>query len=239
MNSMKARYITQSKKHEKGCNIFADKSSIVLEWLLCEGLQKPYFSIREVQRDTKISIGLIQKIFSALIYDGFLQVIGVRTAKKFSIQKPKLLMDKWLSEYTILNKCKVWTYRCALSKQKMQIKLKDLFKSHKICSALHTSADQHGLKNTNLETFEYYLLDPLIRTELEKELCLEPCERGYDLLLIEPYYKKMLFRSNSKTAPIFLTFLDLYNFPLRGREQAEYIAKHDTQLKRIYRWKKR
>jgi len=104
--------------------------------------------------------------------------------------------------------------------------------------ALHSAAEALGLKNTNLEGLELYILDPSIRAKLESALQLEPKERGYEVLLIEPYYK-VLIKQNKKDGkeigicPLLLTFLDLYHFPLRGREQAEFMAERALNLKRI------
>jgi hypothetical protein len=59
-------------------------------------------------------------------------------------------------------------------------------------------------------------------------------EKGYEVLLIEPYYK-MLLKQNRKDdkeigiSPLLLTFLDLYHFPLRGQEQAEFIAQRNPE----------
>ena len=106
--------------------------------------------------------------------------------------------------------------------------------------ALHSAAEALGLKNTNLEGLELYILDPSIRAKLENALQLEPQERGYEVLLIEPYYK-MLLKQNRKDGkeigicPLLLAFLDLYHFPLRGQEQAEFIAQRAPELKRIYK----
>ena len=75
---------------------------------------------------------------------------------------------------------------------------------------------------------------------LESAFQLEPQERGYEVLLIEPYYK-MLIKQNRKdgkeigVCPLLLAFLDLYHFPLRGQEQAEFIAQRAPELKRIYK----
>jgi hypothetical protein len=106
--------------------------------------------------------------------------------------------------------------------------------------ALHSASEALGLKNTNLEVLELYILDPSIRPKLESALQLEPQERGYEVLLIEPYYK-MLLKQNKKDnkeiaiCPLLLAFLDLYHFPLRGQEQAEFIAQRAPGLKRIYK----
>lgn len=105
---------------------------------------------------------------------------------------------------------------------------------------LHSSAEAHGYRNNNLEGMELYILDPSIRPKLESALQLEPQERGYEVLLIEPYYK-MLLKQNKEDGkeigicPLLLAFLDLYHFPLRGREQAEFIAQRAPEIKRIYK----
>jgi hypothetical protein len=106
--------------------------------------------------------------------------------------------------------------------------------------ALHSAAEAHGYKNTNLEGLELYILDPSIREKLESALQLEPQERGYEVLLVEPYYK-MLLKQNRKDGkeigicPLLLAFLDLYHFPLRGQEQAEFIAQRAAEIKHIYK----
>jgi hypothetical protein len=51
----------------------------------------------------------------------------------------------------------------------------------------------------------------------------------------------MLLKQNRKDGkeidicPLLLTFLDLYHFPLRGQEQAEFIAGRAQEMKRIYK----
>ena len=112
--------------------------------------------------------------------------------------------------------------------------------SKKVALALHSAAEVHKCKNTNLNTLELYLFDPSIRPQLEKKLLLEPQERGYEVLLIEPYYKSLLKNTSGSdldinVSPSILTFLDLYHFPLRGQEQAEFMAERLPELKRIFK----
>jgi hypothetical protein len=75
---------------------------------------------------------------------------------------------------------------------------------------------------------------------LENALQLEPQERGYEVLLIEPYYKVLIKQDKQDgkeigICPLLLAFLDLYHFPLRGQEQAEFIAQRAPEMKRIYK----
>ncbi len=238
---MKGRFLVSSNEDAAEGNVYADKSSLVLDWLLREGLSKESFSLREVAKEAEVSLGLVQRVFNILVQKGLLQVQGVRTAKRFSFNKPKELLESWLEHYSIVKKCKIRTYRSALSGKSEWFKaLKKSGFGQSVILALHSAAEALGLKNTNLEGLELYVLDPSIRAKLENALQLEPQERGYEVLLIEPYYK-MLLKQNRKDdkevsiCPPLLTFLDLYHFPLRGQEQAEFIAQRAPELKRIYK----
>lgn len=238
---MKGRFLVSSNEDPAEGNVYADKSSLILDWLLREGLSKESFSLREVAQEAEVSLGLVQRVFNILVLKGLLQVKGVRTSKRFSFNKPKKLLESWLEHYSIVKKCKIRTYRSALSGKSEWFKaLKKSGLGSDVILALHSAAEALGFKNTSLEGLELYILDPSIRPKLESALQLEPQERGYEVLLIEPYYK-MLLKKNRKDgketeicSPL-LTFLDLYHFPLRGQEQAEFIAQRAPELKRIYK----
>ena len=238
---MKGRFLSISNEHPPEGNVYADKSSLVLDWLLREGLSRESFSLREVARDARVSLGLVQRIFNILVLKGLLQVEGIRTAKRFSFNNPKKLIESWLEHYSIVKKCKIRTYRSALLGKSEWVKaLKKSGLGSDVILALHSAAEAHGYKNTNLTGLELYVLDPATRVKLESALQLEPQERGYEVLLIEPYYK-MLIKQNKTNGkeiglcPLFLTFLDLYHFPLRGQEQAEFMVERAPELKRIYK----
>ncbi len=238
---MRGRFLVGSNEDPAEGNVYADKSSLILDWLLREGLSKTSFSLRQVAKETGVSLGLVQRVFNILMLKGLLQVEGVRTSKRFSFNKSKELLESWLEYYSIVKKCKIRTYASALSGKTEWFKaLKKSGLEQSVILALHSAAEALGFKNTNLEGLELYLLDPLVRGKLENALQLEPQERGYEVLLIEPYYK-MLLKQNSKKGkeigicPLLLTFLDLYHFPLRGREQSEFIAQRAPELKRIYK----
>lgn len=247
---MDGRFLVGSHQGLTEPNIYADKSSLVLEWLLLQGIEKDQFSIREVARDKGISVGLVQKVFGSLVLHGYLQVAGLRTAKTFIFKKPETLLRSWLENYSIVKKCKMRTYRTALSGREQLLQALQTCKKHnKVVLALHSAAKALGYQNTNLQTLELYLAEPGIRLDIEKVLELEPQEKGYEVLLIEPYYKSMLGSDGlpqkpdkQKNPSIFLrhtstllTFLDLYHFPLRGREQAEFMVQRVIELKHIFR----
>lgn len=236
---MKGRFLLSSSESFVEGNIYADRSSVILEWLLRIGIDKEKFSLREVAKETGISLGLVQRVFGTLVMHGFLQTEGVRTSKRFCMKRPKALLRSWLEQYSIVKKCKMWTYRSGFTNRKELLKvLKKSILQSKTVLALHSAAEVHGCKNTNLTTLELYIQSPDVKEGLEKVLELEPQERGYEVLLIEPYYKSFLKIESDQhlnPSPVLLTFLDLYHFPLRGLEQAEFMAERIPELKRIYR----
>lgn len=237
---MKSRFSASSNETPVEGNIYASKSALILDWLLREGRKGQRLSLREVAKEVEVSVGLVQRVFGVLVSLGILFTEGVRTAKKFYLKKPRLLLESWLANYNVVKKCKIRTYRSGIASKDQLLKaLRKSNLSQHVALALHSAAEIHGYKNTNLKTLELYLLDPTLRERLEEVLQLEPQERGYEVLLIEPYYKSLLGNKGVSpelhASPILLTYLDLYHFPLRGQEQAEFIAERNSELKQIYK----
>jgi len=238
---MEGRFLIGSNEKPLEGNIYSDKSAVVLDWLLRDGIKNRELSVRNVSKEAEISLGSVQRVFKTLVLKGILQVEGIRTAKKFYLKDPKRLLESWLEHYSIVKKCKMRTYRSGFqAKAELLEAIKKSNLRDKVALALHSAVEAHGYKNTNLNTLELYMLDPLIRPLLEKKLLLEPQERGYEVLLIEPYYKSLLKNTcdlnlDINVSPSILTFLDLYHFPLRGQEQAEFMAERLPELKRIYK----
>jgi hypothetical protein len=241
---MIGRFLVSSNEDPADSNIYADKSALILDWLLRVGIDKKGFSLREAAKNIGVSVGLVQKVFGVLVLKGLLKTEGIRTAKRFFFKKSALLLKEWLEHYNIAKKCKMWTYRSAFQgKAELLEALNKSKLSQKVALALHSAAEAHDCKNTNLNTLELYILDPAARSKLEEVLQLEPQERGYEVLLIEPYYESLLhlgMDSNKgvKICPVLLTFLDLYHFPLRGQEQAEFMAQRLPELKNIFKNRK-
>jgi hypothetical protein len=239
MNSMKGRYLLKSVKPRKAqSDIFGDKSALVLHWLFSNAIDGDPFSLRLASKESGVSLGQVQKVLATLIHNGIIEVQGERTAKKFIFKKPGVLLKEWEEKYSLVNKAKLRTYRTPLPTAKEIIKRINGSSLKKIVVlGLHSAVRVRGFSNTNLESVEIYLLDLKKLPDLEKLLNLEPQERGYGILIAEPYYKHWLKRSvdhdGLSVSPDLLTYLDLANYPLRGREQADYLLQKSPELKRI------
>src|SRR5258708_7601297 len=106
---MKGRFLMSTNESPIEGNVYADKSALILNWLLMFGIDKKGFSLREVAKEIQVSIGLVQKVFGILVLKGILRTEGMRTAKRFFLKKPLFLLKSWLEHYGITNKCKMRT----------------------------------------------------------------------------------------------------------------------------------
>ena len=70
---MKGQFLMSSNELLTKSNIYADKSVLVLDWLLRIGIAKEKVSLREVAKDVGVSIGLVRRAFEELILKRFLQ----------------------------------------------------------------------------------------------------------------------------------------------------------------------
>ena len=93
---MEGRFLIGSNEKPVEGNIYSDKSAVVLDWLLREGIKSRELSVRNVSKESGISLGSVQRVFETLVLKGILQVEGIRTAKKFFLKDPKRLLESWL-----------------------------------------------------------------------------------------------------------------------------------------------
>jgi hypothetical protein len=217
-------------------DIYSNKSSLILFWLLVNHnqMQKMGFAVNEIARLTGTSAGLAHKVIKQLEYIGIITSKGLRTNKKFYLKLPGQLLVSWVKEYNLIKKTKTKGF-AAFDANDSKLKL---------IPALHTaSAEYFKTKTTNLRLQEFYFLnwDKLPKTI--DQLKLQELDRGYEVLLIKPYYSTLLERMNDKAQKetwmkpyALLTVLDLLHFPVRGIEQAETLFRKTDYIKSICSW---
>ena len=233
---MNNHYLNKSSKvNTVNIDIFSKKSALILRFLLLRLQKDEAFSQRTIVRQTNVSVGWVQRVIDQLVTEGYILVHGVRTAKTFRLKNRKKLLQAWVNSYRVMKKCKVRNYDSALSAEQIRAELsKPKFKP-KVALALHSASGQLVGKNSNLDSVEFYLLDEKLLQTLEKKLYLEAQDRGYKVLIISPYYKDCLTAQDSTLhfTDSLQTYLDLYHFPLRGQETAEFLAGRDAQLIKV------
>ena len=230
-----------SKSDEsRDAEIFSKRSALVSFWLLCRSSNEA-FSINEVARELDLSPGTAHRVVTALEYEGIVHAHGFRTKKRFTLVKPKNLLIAWLKSYHFRKKVK--TRQFAVTDRQV-LTNKRLKMDSELTPALHTAAREiFRARATNLSTLELYLPHWSSIDSIARGLGLIEQERGYEVLILQPYYPVVVERFKNSSTPEFwreafaiLTFLDLYGFPLRGREAAETMFRRTKVLSRICTW---
>lgn len=218
-------------------DIFGDKSSLVLFTLFQNGSSE--ISVNQIAKTANVSVGLAHKVIKHLVYVGFVKSTGLRTNKKFYCAEAGSLLIGWIDQYSILKKTKRKAFEFA---DPNIAQLDNL----NLVPAVHTAAKiLFHSKATNLNSKEYYLSEWSKLPKIVEKLNLVEMDRGYQLLLIKPYYKSLVSLMNNNNVSEstlnsyeLLTFLDLIHYPIRGLEQAEVLFKKSSFLKSISSWSK-
>ncbi len=229
-------------------NFFSKKGALALFWLFASqengnGRNSQQFSINQIARETGVRPFTVYRIFKELEYEGIIKTHGLRTKKRFCLAEPKELMTRWLLSYQIQKKAVFHGYR--VSDPKNFNKVQNKIIEYEGVPALHTAARMiYKARATNLMNAEIYLRPRSSFDKIVHEYKLIELDRGYELLLIEPYYfglvEHFYLKSKNpiwKAAYALLTFLDLYHFPLRGREQAEVLFRSVPVFRNIGTWR--
>lgn len=217
-------------------DIYSNKSSLLLFWLLAQHdqMKSDGFSVNECAREIDISVGLAHKVVKQLVFNGMISAKGLRTSKKFYLKNPDKILIGWIQEYNLIRKTKTKGYAAPIDSINLE--------KYGLVQALHSaSSELFHTKSTNLRLKEFYLRDWELLPKIVSQLGLQELDRGYELLLIKPYYSALLdkIKDNGnkiwKDAYALLTVLDLCHFPIRGLEQAETLFRK-TELKSICSW---
>ena len=71
---MKGRFLVGSHEKSAEGNIYSNKSSLILDWLLREGVENHELSLRQVAKETEVSLGLVQRVFESLLKNAWVNL---------------------------------------------------------------------------------------------------------------------------------------------------------------------
>lgn len=213
--------------NKKMRNIFADKATLVLrKMLFCP--EKKWVT-RDFIGPEGLSIGMAQGVLEAMAISGYIEWSKRGPASYALLTNREKLITDWLAAYKFeLNE--VDTYYSP--DQNILSKLKNYLKNEQYGLTLHSGAN---LITSFVITEHIYLYfksqnrnkDIL---DLRQKLDLKELVRGGNIHIIRPYYGNSVFFNKQtiksyKVVSDLQLYLDLYNFPQRGREHAQYLLK--------------
>lgn len=211
--------------------IFSDKATIVMRAMLLQPDKK--WVARDFEKEFCVGRARAAAVLSILRKKGF--VGGIRSGRLAHsiLQNRKSLLKEWLKFYSFeLNKTHLYysPYEDVLPR------LKDYFEAKKLPTGyaltLHTGANLITNYVNTPAVYCYLRSDNFneLSLDLRQTLDLKELKRGGNFYLIRPYYKNSVFFNNQKVKGYNVVsdlqlYLDLYNFPQRGRDHAQYLLK--------------
>lgn len=210
---------------------FSDKASLVLREMLRYPDRK--WVVRDFEKELGVGRGWAAKVLALLREKAYLKGEARGRAAFAVLRNGDELIQEWVRDYDfVFNK----RYVYYTSDGDLLPKFKQFFnrraKEKAYALTLHTGANliTNFVRTPNI----YLYLNPAdfkkVALELRQAFDLKELKKGGNIYLIEPYYKKSVFFGLQKIKgyPVvshLQLYLDLYHFPERGREHAEYLER--------------
>jgi hypothetical protein len=217
----------------KAAGFFRDKASRILKKMLSDKDHK--WKIRDLKKETGVSLGYISEVIQALEEASF-----VARSKEGYVKPVRIgeLISEWLGFYKFSRQNKIYPYyidESGPNEIMRQIKkASNNVPTQKYCLTLHAAASIIA-PWARYNGVHMYVEGP--HQMWEKELGLISAEKDANIFLVEPYYATSVFYDMQTTKNFYpivsdlQLFLDLYNFPIRGRESAEHLFEKRLKAK--------
>jgi len=211
--------------------LLSDKASLIIRAML--GQPDRQWVVRDFEKEYDVGRARAADILSELRGKGFIRGISSGRSAHNILQHREALLDEWLKSYAFeLNKMHLYYSADAdvLSRLKKYFLRINQPKGYAL--TLHTGAN-FVTNYVNTPTIYCYLPNEdfkKVSLELRQALELKELKNGGNVYLIEPYYKSSVFFDSQTIKGYSIVsdlqlYLDLYNFPQRGREHALYLLK--------------
>jgi len=207
------------KKRQK--YLYSPVSTRILRTLLLE--PKKTWSIKSLSHDSQVSLGYSHRVVERLLDE---KIVQRNENYLLELKDPKRLLNQFREEYSYKQNTIHPVYTFEKSKELFFKKLVNISKSKKVEYALtlHSGASFIApyVRYTDIHL---YIGSPV--QVWKKSLDLRPVESGANLYLFEPYdrgvFQGLQTINQLKIVSNIQLYLDLYNYPKRGREQAEFL----------------
>jgi hypothetical protein len=198
-------------------SLFSRKST----WIIRKLLNNPErsWTSNELSDEAQVSIGQVYKVTEKLSNEGVLE----KKRGAIRLVKPGDLLDSWAKFYKFDDQ-DIVGYFCPLKDQKRILKAltkipKD---SYAITLGAAASIVAPFVRSTDVNLYTNNELKRLIDV-----LKLKPVEFGGNLYIITPADESIFFDKQYKQGLTLVSnlqlYLDLFNYPMRGREQADVL----------------
>jgi DNA-binding Lrp family transcriptional regulator len=210
---------------------FSDKASLILRELLKD--PKRQWGVRELAEKIGLDPGYVSRMAKSLSESGY----ASRDGGKLKIRSSKEILDDWVRAYDLKRNEQHRFFVLAPDVKSILQSLRKIKLPRKVEYALSVQAGA-GLvaPHAVYKEVHMYVRDNGGIDFFRKELDLKEADQGANLVLMVPYYKHSVFYDSREIEELRVVsdiqlYLDLYGYPVRGREQAEHL--YDKRLEKL------
>ncbi len=215
-----------------GRNPFSDKASLILRAMLQDAAR--HWGIREMAEKTHLNPGYVSRMAEELLKRKYI----LRQNNKLCLRSPEGILDDWVRRYEVKKNKSVKYFCMAASSAEILDKIKKLKIPKDITYALSVQAGASLISPYAVfKEVHLYVQHQKDIQFFEKHMQLNATDQGANLILLLPYYKHSVFFGSRWVQDCCVAsdvqlYLDLYNYPIRGREQAEHL--YNKQLQSLW-----
>jgi len=207
------------KKRQK--NLFSPISTRIIRTLLV--YPSSDWSIKSLSNKTGASLGYTHRVVERLLDE---KILYRDNNFRLKLKDPKQLLEEWSGNYFYKQNTIYPLYTFEKNKDSFFKKLSHISRSNNLKYALTLHSGAHLIAPYVRFTEIHFYIDSSLETWKEK-LDLRPVESGANIYLLKPYdmgiFQDIQTINGLKVVSNIQLYLDLYNYPKRGREQAEFL----------------
>ena len=210
---------------------FSDKASLILRAAFSD--IKKVWGVRELAQSVGLDPGFVSRMAQELEKRNYVS----RDASKLKLRDPKSLLEDWVREYDYKRNQEIRYFSLAKGPEQIIDKLiaAKIPNDLPYALGLHAGAnlvDPYAVYNE----VHIYIQNKGAINQFAEKLKLREAREGANLIFMLPYYKYSVFYGKQKIRKMWVVsdlqlYLDLYNYPVRGLEQAEHL--YEKRLKQI------
>ncbi len=211
---------------------FSDKASMILRELLKDS--KRQWGVRELAEKIGLDPGYVSRMAKSLSEFGY----ASRAGGKLKIRSPNEILDDWVRAYDLKRNVQHRFFVLAPDVKSVLQRLRKIDVPRKVEYALSVQAGA-GLvaPHAVYKEVHMYVRDSGGVEFFKNELDLKEADQGANLVLMMPYYKHSVFYDSREIEDLRVVsdiqlYLDLYGYPVRGREQAEHL--YGKRLEKLF-----
>jgi hypothetical protein len=218
-------------EERRGRGPFSDKASLMLRAMFSNKVK--LWGVRELAQSVNLNPGFVSRMARELEKRNYV----VRLNAKLKLRDPKSILEDWVREYDYKKNREVKFFCLGKSPDEIMDKVRDVHISEAVQYAFGLHAGAHlASPYAVYNEVHIYIPNRASIEFFEKRLKLKEAQQGANVIFLLPYYKQSVFYGKQKIRDLWVVsdiqlYLDLYNYPIRGLEQAEHL--YEKRLKKL------